>query len=147
MAITVEDAADWHMRETAHYNGGKEWFGYGHQCIEQPRLYRLDRYARKDRSVTSTWSVDGNDCADFEAAVEALNTPPTISDDERTMLADLLPAFQPIGEVRKRDPYLTLPDATSILHYQLPRKGLVWAESGHIRRTELGSALLSQASQ
>lgn len=143
MTLTIDDADLWTMRQTAHYNGGKEWFGYGHQCNEQPRLYRLDRYKRKDRSVTSEWSVDGEECADLAEAISRLNTSPTISEDEAIMLADLTEAFQPLGEVRKREPYTTLPDAVSILHFKLSRKGLVWADNGLIRRTELGTVLLA----
>lgn len=143
MTITLADADMWTMREVAHYNGGKEWFGYGYTCNQNLRLYRLDRYTRKDRAVKSEWSVDGEKCADLAEAVERLNTDPIIGDDERTMLASLLPAFQPLGEVRKREPYTTLPDAVTILHHWLSRKGLVEAQNGHIRRTELGDKLLS----
>lgn len=142
--ITIDNAADWTMREVAHYNGGKEWFGYRHQCNQQPRLSRMDRYMKKDRSVVSTWSVDGQDCADLTEAIARLNTDPTIDADERAMLAALSPAFQPLKDVRSRAPYTTLPDAVTILHHQLSRKGLVWAENGHIRRTELGDRLLAE---
>lgn len=145
MTITLADAADWTVTESAHYNGGKEWFGYGYTCVQQPRLYRLDKYLKKDRTVTSTWSVDGKDCADLTEAVERLNVDPVIGDDERAMLASLLPAFQPLARVREAEPYTTLTDAPSVLHHWLRRKGLVEAQNGHVRRTELGDRILAGA--
>lgn len=141
-ALTIEDAADWTMREVAHYNGGKEWFGYGHRCYQQPRLYRLDRYARKDRSVTSTWSVDGEDCVDLADAINRLNSDPVVGPDELRMLAALAPAFQPLKEVRATEPYLSMDHG--VLHHWLPRKGLAEAENGYVRRTELGTRILAQ---
>ena len=68
----LEKSKNWHIKEVAHLNGGKVFFGYIHQCVEQPRLERFDRYDRKTRSVTSTWRVDGNDMASFEDAISAL---------------------------------------------------------------------------
>jgi hypothetical protein len=67
-----EEAKDWTLREVAHINGGSAFFGYIHQCDQQPRLQRFDRYDRKARSVTSTWRVDGKDQPDLATAVAAL---------------------------------------------------------------------------
>jgi hypothetical protein len=138
--MTRADAKGWTMRETAHYNGGAEWFGYGHQCIQQPRLYRLDRYGRKDRSVTSTWSVDGEDCASLDEAVERLNVDPVVTADEIAALGLLTPEFQPLREIRATDAYKALPSGT--LSHWCSRKGLVWAEKGQARLTELGQRIL-----
>jgi hypothetical protein len=140
MTITRADVKGWTMRETAHYNGGKEWFGYGHQCIENPRLYRLDRYTRKDRSVTSTWSVDGEDCADLDEAIERLNSDPVVTADEIAALKLLTTEFQPLRDVRAGDAYKALPQGT--LSHWCSRKGLVWAEKGQARLTELGARIL-----
>lgn len=84
--VTRETLATCHMRETMHLNGGKEWFGYIHQCVEHPRLSRKDKYTRKDRGVHSTWRVDGQECADLDAALAALSQPVVLTDDERDAL-------------------------------------------------------------
>lgn len=137
--LTVDDAKSWHMRNVAHYNGGKEWFGYGHQCVEQPRLYRLDKYLRKDRSVQSIWSVDGVDCADLAEAVGRLNTDPVVTDAEMPTLALFTPEPQPFREIRGADGY----DETA--RHFLSHKGLIRADDGQASLTELGDRLLSQA--
>ena len=86
MKLTVEDAKSWHVQEAAHYNGGDKFFAYLHRCVEQPRLSRFDRYDRKTKSVTSTWRTDGIDRSSFEAAIDALNTPPSFDADELAFL-------------------------------------------------------------
>lgn len=86
MGLTQDDLKSCHMRETVHLNGGKEWFGYIQQCVEHPRLSRLDKYTRKDRGVQSTWRVDGQDCTDLAAALEALSVPPVVTPEERAAL-------------------------------------------------------------
>jgi hypothetical protein len=70
-----------------HLNGGAKFFGYIHRCVEHPRLTRRDIYDKKDKSVTSTWRVDGEDVADLAAAVERLNTPAVLTLDEAAALA------------------------------------------------------------
>lgn len=137
------DPSRWTMRESAHYNGGAAWFGYGHQCIQQPRLYRLDRYSRKDRSVTSTWSVDGEDCADLTEAIGRLKTDPIVTPDEIAALALLSPEPVAFRELRASDAYKALPPG--LFSHWLSRKGLAWAENGTVRRTELGERLLRAA--
>ena len=67
---------DWKMREVMHINGGKDFFGYVHRCIEEPRLERYDRYDRKSRQVQSTWRVDGVDQPSLIAAGVALEAEP-----------------------------------------------------------------------
>lgn len=85
--ITVEILSGTHLRTIAHINGGSEWFGYRLRCIEYPRLQRLDRYMRKDRSVVSTWAVDGEGVENLAMAAEALNHPPVFTEDEIAALA------------------------------------------------------------
>lgn len=85
--IAAADAANWHMREATHYNGGDVFFAYLHRCVEQPRLSRYDRYERKDQSVKSTWRADGIDHPTIEAAIEALNTPPVFDAAELAFLS------------------------------------------------------------
>lgn len=142
MTITMEEARTWKMRERAHYNGGKEWFGYGHQGIEQPRLYRIDRYMRKDRSVVSEWQVDGEKVDSFEAAVDRLNTPPVLSNEERAFLAEVPDDWAPCKEVRAL-PVTGDNDVHHVTHY-LDRKGLIEASNGKCRRTELARELLAR---
>lgn len=129
--------ADWTMRETAHYNGGRDWFGYEYQCNQQPRLRRLDRYTRKDRSVASTWRVDGQDCLDAFDALERLSHAPVLGEDELAVLAQITPEV-----MSKKDL-----DALNIdwrnRQDRLSAKGLIWWEKGQVRRTPLGGAMLA----
>lgn len=140
--ITIEVARGWTMREHAHYNGGREWFGYGHQCIENPRLYRLDRYMRKDRSVQSEWSVDGEKCASFEDAVERLKLPPAILFDEMEMLALIEPEFIGWNELKAKPGYGAFAEPHHQLHY-LDRKGLIEWQAGKVRLTASGASALA----
>jgi hypothetical protein len=133
MKLTKTDAANWHMREGAHYNGGEVFFAYLHHCVEQPRLSRFDKYLRKDRSVTSTWRTDGQDMPSIEAAIEALNTPPTFDDDE---LAFLKKAPEEFTDIRK-DIDWTVAD-------QVRNKGAVEWERGKCRITDLGRSILAE---
>lgn len=117
---------DWTMRETAHLNGGKDWFGYKHQCIEQPRLSRLDRYLRKDRSVTSTWRVDGGDCASFEDALDQLESPPSMTIADLDAVSQFTAAE--MGKADFADFQATYPALRT-----LADKGLVWWQAGRVR--------------
>lgn len=131
-AVPVGIPSAWHIRETAHLNGGKEWFGYEHQCIEEPRLRRMDKYLRKDRSVVSTWRVDGADCASPAEAMRKLAVPPIIGDDEMAILRVLSPDFMSKTDL----------DALDIdwrnRQYSLSQKGLIWWEGGKVRLTAQG---------
>lgn len=113
------------MREVAHYNGGREWFGYKYQCIQHPRLSRFDRYTRRDRSVASTWRVDGQECRSFEEAMAELDHAPALTVSELTAIAQFDKAT-----MRKADfpgfkasyPHLTT----------LAEKGVVWWDAGKV---------------
>lgn len=111
-------------RETAHLNGGKEWFGYIHRCNEQPRLTRLDKYIRKTRGVESTWRVDGKSVADLAEAAKLLSTPYQPTPEELVLLA-LVP-----------DDYTRLEDRVRFIPLQ--EVGLIEFKNGDCRRTDTG---------
>ena len=138
MTLTIEDADLWRLKEHAHYNGGKEWFGYGHTCVEQPRLYRMDRYTRKDRSVKSTWSVDGQDCADLADAIEKLNHDPDLTDLDRDTLTRI-----PICQMSRSEFSEMFGDGWHTRIHWMTRKGLMVWEHGRGKITELGIRLRS----
>lgn len=122
--------AGWQMRKTTHLNGGREWFGYGFQCIQEPRLGRIDRYYRNDRDVVRTWKVDGHDCADAAAAWEALQKPPKFTDAEIECLRQV--GDEP-ADLRKVLPYET--------YYFLQAKGAVTGLRA-CQLTEVGRAAI-----
>lgn len=136
-AITIETISGWKMRERAHYNGGKEWFGYGHQCVEEPRLYRIDRYQRATRSVESEWQVDGQPVPSLEAAAEMLNIEPTLAGEEGPLLLLVTPEYQRRSEIKAHDAYASLEEPFTAFHY-LDRKGMVEWEDGRVRLTRRG---------
>lgn len=120
--------ADWTTRETAHYNGGKEWFGYGGQCIQEPRLGYIDRYYRATRDRVRTWKVDGQDCADADAAWAALQVPVVVTDEERAALKII--GDEPADYRRAIDHEIT--------HF-LRAKGLIeYGPPGRCKRTDAG---------
>jgi hypothetical protein len=113
------------MREVAHINGGKDWFGYRHQCIQQPRLSRFDRYTRKDRSVASTWRVDGEDCASLTDALAKLEVPPSLTVSEMRALCQF--ATPTMAKRDFADFQAVYPDLRT-----LADKGLVWWDQGKV---------------
>ena len=60
------------IREVAHYNGGKEFFAYGYECVQHPGLTLFKRFDRKTKQVTNTWRLDGVDQPSLEAAIRVL---------------------------------------------------------------------------
>jgi hypothetical protein len=118
------------MREVAHFNGGKEWFGYRHRCNEHPRLTRMDKYIRKTRAVESTFHVDGKQVASLEAAAELLAVPYLPTTDEVELLR-LVP-----------DEYARLDERVRFV--RLKDVGLVEFKDGDCRRTDAGRAALLQ---
>jgi hypothetical protein len=130
-AISLEASKTWHMTQVAHINGGPKWFGYKYMCVEQPRLYRLDRYERKARSVTSTFSVDGKDCANLTEAIAALASPPVVDDAERELLARFSEEWAAKDDWKNFASYV---DA-----YPLTQKGLLVWSHGQVRLTPLGA--------
>ena len=121
--ITMDDVRASHTKERMHGHG-TDFFFYIHQCNEFPRLSRFDRYDRKTRSVTSTWRVDGQDVANLEAAIAALNVPPVLTDDEAEALK-LIP--DDFADIRKT--------VDHGLRIRLDNKGFIeWGERGQCRR-------------
>lgn len=135
--ITAETISGWKVRERAHYNGGKEWFGYGYQGIENPRLYRIDRYQRATRGVEYEFQVDGVKCADLDECAERLNHPPELTDDERDMLALIGADYVGRSVLKEMDEYAAFEDPFKPLHW-LDRKGMIEWEKGRVRLTMEG---------
>lgn len=128
--ITMADVTSWHMRESAHYNGGDVFFAYLHQCVEQPRLTRFDRYEKKDKSVASTWRVDGDDCADLDDAIGKLNVDPVFTDAELQELSKVTCDFEDIRKIRDLD-----------LNHSLANKGAIEWKAGKCRLTTAGERI------
>ena len=78
-------------------------YGYGYRCIDFPRLGFIDRvYTLDDGGVTRTWMVDGADAASLEAAIEALNVPPVLTEDEQRILARIPLEFTDLRELEDK---------------------------------------------
>jgi hypothetical protein len=118
------------MLEDAHFNGGKEWFGYRLRCVQHPRLTRFDKYIRKTRGVESTFEVDGEPVASIEEAARQLATPyQPIPEDIK--LLELVTDDWTLLE--RRSPFLRLRDV-----------GLVEFQDGKCRRTDAGRAAMKE---
>ncbi len=136
--LTKADAANWRMREAAHYNGGKEFFAYMHRCVEQPRLSRFDKYIRKTQAVESTWRTDGVDYPSTDAAIEALNTPPAFDEEELSFLAACPEEWTkkgPPGSINWE------------VNQRVVDKGAVEWQRGEYRLTNLGRAALEASNE
>jgi hypothetical protein len=131
--ITEADLLKCTMREEAHFNGGKEWFGYRLRCVQHHRLTRFDKYIRATRSTQSTFEVDGEPVASLAAAAELLAKPYEVQPEDIKLL-NLVPDEWALLDQRSR--FLRLRDV-----------GLVEFKDGKCRRTDTGrAALSSQAS-
>lgn len=141
LTLTAAEAEGWLYRETAHINGGPDWFGYKHVCFQHPRLTRVDRYARRGRTVTSILYVDGQEVADLEAAVQALMKAPVIAPE---LLAFL--KLMPSQWTKKSDLFAEAAhgeenrNAVLIALLNLAALGLVEWEDGAVQPTQLGLA-------
>lgn len=133
--LTLESAANWHVRQHAHLNGGAKFFGYIMRCVEQPRLSRFDRYDKKTRTSTSKWRVDGVEVADLGAAIAALNIPPVFTEAELVELAKASDEWQ---DLRRAWDYE--------MHSALTEKGAVVWDSGKCRLTDVGVAAIAALS-
>jgi hypothetical protein len=86
--LTEADYKGWRFKKDAvHFNGGSIFFGYGHRCIDQPRLLVIDKYFKADRSSSRGYLVDGKTALTaLPEALAALAIPPTLSDFEIQLL-------------------------------------------------------------
>lgn len=138
--VTSAPSAAYQFRENgSHYNGGATWFGYGYEAIGEPRLRMVRKWFRQGekRGVSEdSFSVDGAPVADYAAALEALKTPPTLSEAEAVALA----AFGDVPIRRPRDQ-----DFEACV--SVARKGFVHTEDGNWTITEAGRAALTQSEQ
>jgi hypothetical protein len=126
--MTEADLLKCTMREEAHFNGGKEWFGYRFRSVQHPRLSRFDKYIRATRGVESTFEVDGEPVASLQAAAELLVKPYEVQPEDIKLL-NLVPDCWELLDQRAR--FLRLRDV-----------GLVEFRDGSCRRTDSGRAAL-----
>lgn len=105
--FTQADFNSWRFtRDAVHYNGGKVWFGHGHQCIDQPRLLVIDKYFRADRSTKRSFQVDGKTTfATLDEALAALGKEPELTADELSLLQSLPEGW---SSPSPRHPYVAL---------------------------------------
>lgn len=105
--FTEADFNGWRFdRDAVHFNGGKVFFGWGHRCVDQPRLLVIDKYFKADRSTKRSYVVDGK--TTFEALPEALvelSAPPVISPEDIELLRKLPDDW---SRQSPRSPYLPL---------------------------------------
>lgn len=93
MMITAADLEGESFRNDAHYNMGKAGYGYGYRSINYPRLRFIDKTYRQEQRTTRTWYVDGAECPSYEDAIEALNKPPVLTDEEKATLEKIPQEF------------------------------------------------------
>lgn len=127
--MTEADLLACTTHEASHLNGGKEWFGYIHRCNQHPRLTRMDKYIRKNRSIVSTWRVDGKPVADLAEAATILSTPYQPNSDEIELLALVPDQFE---RLENRVRFLMLSEV-----------GLIEFKDGACRRTDAGRSALT----
>jgi hypothetical protein len=75
LILTEADFNSWRFnRDAVHFNAGKEFFGWGHRCVTQPRLLVIDKYFKKDRSSQRSYVVDGKtQCSTLAEALTVLS--------------------------------------------------------------------------
>lgn len=90
--ITMDSVLSGRLRENGH-GDAKDWFATFWQHTAIPRLSAMDKHPRRGRGGASVriWKVDGDECASLEEAVERLNVPAALCEDERAFL-DMVPA-------------------------------------------------------
>lgn len=86
--FTEADFNSWRLqRDAMHFNGGSAFFGYGHRCVDQPRLLVIDKFFKRTRTTQRSYMVDGKTaCATLGEALAALSVPPTLTPDEMALL-------------------------------------------------------------
>lgn len=108
-AFTEADFNSWRLNRNAmHFNGGSAFFGYGHRCIDQPRLLVIDKFFKRTRSTQRSYMVDGTTpCATLAEALAALSVPPRPNEEQRDLLRTLSTAWSCPD---RRGPLLPLAD-------------------------------------
>lgn len=122
------DLAACTLHDAAHYNGGKEWFGYLKRCNQHPRLTRMDKYIRATRQVECTWNVDGKPVVGLAEAAELLSVPYEPSVEELALLAEVPDQYT---RLENRSRFIPLRDV-----------GLIEFKDGDCRRTDSGRTAL-----
>lgn len=128
MTITMDQVLNARLHHRGHLDGprGKEgWFGDLHQCKEFPRLQRIVRYYRKDKSHAVEWQVDNQPVASLEAAVEALNKPVELTEGEQRAMDKVTDQYLDL----RRAEGIELTDLIALSY-----KGLIEFEDGKCRR-------------
>lgn len=122
----------------SHYNGGKEFFGYGYLAIGEPRLKMIRRWyrqgARRGESE-DRFFVDGDHVESIVAAIEVLKASPSFA----------APEIAALGEIGDEPA-----DWRKIIDYEilsaLRAKGAIeFGPPGRCCRTDAGRAALEKA--
>ena len=123
----------------SHYNGSKEFFSYGYIAMGEPRLKMIRRWYRQGAAKGTTedrFFVDGAEVESLAAAVEALKSPPSFTEQE---IAALLQICDEPADWRKIIDYEVLS--------ALRAKGAIeFGPPGRCRRTDIGRAVLAASS-
>lgn len=129
MTIELKDLEQSRLRHAAHLDGprGKDgWFGDMHQCIQYPRLQRIVRYYRKDRSHKIVWLVDNQEIGENLADVlSAINKPVVLTEGEQRALAQVADEYQDL----RRTGGIELTDLLALSY-----KGQIEFKDGKCRR-------------
>lgn len=137
IAFTEADFNSWRFNHDAvHFNGGKVFFGYGHRCVDQPRLLVIDKYFKADRSTKRSYLIDDKTpCETLDEALALLSKLPVLSAEELELLRSM-----PDGKFKpeSRAPYLPLV-AMGFAKFEKEPTGFF------LRRTENASAALEAA--
>lgn len=104
MTVTHKTIAACHTTESCHFTGNG-FFGYEHRVVEYPRMKRRDTYNKIDKSVASTWFVDGIEVGTIDEAIAAVNAPPVLSPEEAEAFAKVPDEFAPFRPVHKEIGY------------------------------------------
>lgn len=109
MQLTEADYNSWRFsRNDLHFNGGSAFFGYGHRCIDQPRLLVIDKFFRQERSTQRSYMVDGKTvCTTLAEALAALSVPPQPTSEQLELLRTLSADY---SHPLQRTPLLPLAD-------------------------------------
>lgn len=108
-AFSEADFNGWRLNRNAmHFNGGSAFFGYGHRCVDQPRLLVIDKFFRRMRITQRSYLVDGKTaCATLAEALAALSTPPEPTEEQIELLRSLSTEW---SSPERRAPLLPLAD-------------------------------------